>query len=110
MRNTDAGAFGAVTIAALLLIGSSLPWTQSAFALPNNETGVTSSFSCECYDAGGKKIGGSCTWTSTPHGGHCDKSSDDTCAGECDYISTTSGITGRMKPVAPSSAGTKEMP
>jgi len=124
MRNADACALCAemmlrVPIAALLLIGSSLAWTQSAFALQNN-TNLTGSWSCECT-SGGETAAGTCTLTTTTHGSICEKGTGDTCTGKCTYSTTISGVTGgeaakpipggaKVKPVAPGSVGTKKMP
>jgi hypothetical protein len=90
-----------LTVAALLLIGSSL---ESAFALPNNENGVTGTEKCECHSGTG-----TCTLTHAPHGSVCEKNSGDTCSGDCLYSSSTSGITGGVKPVVPP-LGTEKMP
>ena len=76
------------TIAALLLIGSSLAWTQPAVGLDNSVTGT---FKCECIDAQANPTSGTCTVTNYPNGTGCSKEATDTCTGKCSYSSSTSG-------------------
>jgi len=86
MHYTAQMAYGAV--AALLLVGSPLAWTQSALALDN---GVTGTFTCECEDSHANTTSGTCTVTNYTHGIKCSKEATDTCTGTCVLTSTTTG-------------------
>jgi hypothetical protein len=86
MRHTARMACG--TVAALLLVASSLAWTHSALALDNSVTGT---FSCNCEDTHGDTTSGTCTVTNYTRGIKCSKEATDTCAGQCVLTSTTTG-------------------
>jgi hypothetical protein len=58
---------------------------QPAYALRKG-AGIKGTWSCEC-DGGN----GTCSFSSGPSGGFCEKKKGDTCTGTCTYYSSTTG-------------------